>query len=99
MLTSSGGVPPISHPRTYYPGVRQGSAARPHMDRSHDSVSFSVCVNGEDTFHSLVSRLSCEVRTATTTGDIHTLHQAVVSGDYTPDPIAIAGKILFLMGG
>ena len=90
MLTSSGGVPPISPPRTYYPGVRQGSAARPHMDRSHDSVSFSVCVNGEDTFHSLVSRLSCEVRT---------LHQAVVSGDYTPDPMAIAGKILFLMGG
>ena len=98
MLTSSGGVPPISSPRTYYPGVRQGSASRPHMDRSHDSVSFSVSVNGEDTFKSLVSRLSCEVRTATTTGDIHTLRQAVSSGDYTPDPVAIAGKILFLMG-
>ena len=66
------------------------------MDRSHDSVSFSVSVNGEDTFKSLVSRLSCEVRTAT--GDIHALRQAVSSGNYTPDPVAIAGKILFLMG-
>ena len=69
------------------------------MDRSHDSVSFSVSVNGEDTFKSLVSRLSCEVRTATTTGDIHALRQAVSSGNYTPDPVAIAGKILLWMGG
>ncbi len=44
----------------------------------------------------LVSRLSHEVRTATTTGDIQELRRAVSSGEYTPDPMAIAGRMLFL---
>ena len=44
----------------------------------------------------MVSRLAQEVRTATTTGDIQELRQSVSSGEYSPDPMAIAGKILFL---
>ena len=44
----------------------------------------------------LVSRLSQEVRTATTTGDIQALRQSVSSGEYAPDPTAIAGRMLFL---
>ncbi|NCE65506.1 flagellar biosynthesis anti-sigma factor FlgM [Pseudoflavonifractor sp. 524-17] len=44
----------------------------------------------------MVSRLSQEVRTATTTGDIQALRQAVASGAYKPDPMAIAARILFL---
>jgi negative regulator of flagellin synthesis FlgM len=44
----------------------------------------------------LVGRLSQEVRTATTTGDIQALRQSVASGAYTPDPMAIAARILFL---
>ncbi len=47
----------------------------------------------------LVSRLSQEVRTATTTGDIAALRQQVASGEYTPDPMAIAARILFLGEG
>ncbi len=47
----------------------------------------------------LVSRLSQEVRTSTTTGDIAALRQQVASGTYTPDPMAIAARILFLGEG
>ena len=47
----------------------------------------------------LVSRLSQEVRTATTTGDITALRQQVASGEYVPDPMAIAARILFLGEG
>jgi anti-sigma28 factor (negative regulator of flagellin synthesis) len=43
----------------------------------------------------LVSRISQDVRTATTTADIRELHQAVQSGTYTPDPHAIASRMLF----
>lgn len=44
----------------------------------------------------MVGRLSQEVRTATTTGDIQALRQSVASGEYTPNPMAIAGRMLFL---
>lgn len=44
-----------------------------------------------------VSRISREVRTATTTGDIQELRRAVSAGEYTPDPMAIAGRILLLV--
>ena len=47
----------------------------------------------------LVSRLSQEVRTATTTGDISALRQQVATGQYTPDPASIAARILFLGEG
>ena len=39
-----------------------------------------------------------EVRTATTTGDIAALRQQVAEKTYTPDPMAIAKRILFLGG-
>ena len=45
----------------------------------------------------LVSRLSQEVRTATTTADIRELRQQVASGTYQPDPAAIAKRMLFAM--
>lgn len=46
-----------------------------------------------------VSRLSKEVRTATTTGRVQELRQAVSSGTYTPDPAAIAKRMLFHLEG
>jgi len=45
----------------------------------------------------MVSRLSREVRTANTTGDIQELHREVSAGEYTPDPAAIAARMLFLV--
>ena len=45
----------------------------------------------------MVSRLSREVRTANTTGDIQELRQKVAAGEYHPDPMAIAGRMLFMV--
>lgn len=46
----------------------------------------------------MVSRISQEVRTATTTGDIQALKRAVAAGEYVPNPMKIADKILFMVG-
>ena len=45
----------------------------------------------------MVSRLAQEVRTANTTGDIQELHRKVSAGEYTPDPMAIAGRMLLVV--
>lgn len=61
---------------------------------NYDSVTLSAA-SGESRFRmALVGRLSQEVRTATTTGDINALRQQVASGTYTPDPAAIARRIM-----
>lgn len=99
MLTSSGGISPVSFPKSYYTNTKRRAAARSVPGRSYDSVAFSALPDGEGAFQmNLVSRLSQEVRTTTTTGDIQALRQAVASGEYVPDPMAIAGKMLFLVG-
>ena len=45
----------------------------------------------------VVGRLTQEVRTANSTGDIQALRQRVADGSYVPDPAAIAASI-FKMG-
>jgi negative regulator of flagellin synthesis FlgM len=45
----------------------------------------------------VVSRLSREVRTANTTGDIQELRREVSAGEYRPDPMAIAGRMMLLV--
>ena len=45
----------------------------------------------------MVSRLSREVRTANTTGDIQELRRVVSAGEYRPDPMAIAGRMLLMV--
>lgn len=100
MLTSSGSISPVGSVKTYYSGPRRGVASKSGADHSYDSVTFSAAPAGEDAFRMrLVSRLSQDVRTANTTGDIQALRQEVSSGTYEPDPMAIAGKMLFLVGG
>ena len=65
----------------------------------YDSVTISQ-TSQDSRFHmGLVSRLSQEVRTATTTGDIAALRQQVASGQYSPDPMSIAARMLFLGEG
>ena len=41
--------------------------------------------------------ISQEVRTANTTGDIQELRREVSAGEYHPDPMAIAGRMLLLV--
>ena len=98
MLTSSGysAISPIAPRKVYRTLAGRDSRAQSAQGGSKfDSVTLSA--SGQDNrFMGLVSKLSQEVRTATTTGDIQTLRQSVSSGEYTPDPAAIAGRMLFL---
>lgn len=74
---------------------RSRAAADTRTGEKYDSVTLSA--TGQSKFHmALVGRLTQEVRTATTTGDISALRQQVSSGEYTPDPAAIARRIMFL---
>ncbi len=100
MLTSSSGrIPPICPAKTYYTVQKQASVVKVNMNKSYDSVNFSSVLAGEDAMQkNMVSRISQEVRTATTTGDIQALKRAVAAGEYVPDPMEIADKILFMVG-
>lgn len=74
--------------------TRVRTAAEP---RNYDSVTLSSASTGENRFRmELVGRLTREVRTATTTGDINALRQQVSSGRYAADPAAIARRMMLL---
>ena len=100
MLTSSSRPSPVSSvaaSKSYYSTLRRGSSAQSAVEHKYDSATFSPLPEGRSAFQmQLVSRLSQEIRTATTTGDIQALRQSVSTGEYTPDPMAIAGRMLFL---
>ena len=96
MLTSISSVGPS---KVY--GAKTGRGVRTQVSpgsSNYDSVTLSA--PGQDNrFMDLVSKLSQEVRTATTTGDITALRQQVADHTYTPDPSAIAARILLLGEG
>lgn len=99
MLTTSGSGPisSIGPAKTYYTRTERESHTSAAQGPQYDSVSLSSLPEGKSRFHmDMVSRLSQEIRTSTTTGDIQALRQQVASGTYTPDPMAIAARILFL---
>ncbi len=101
VLTSSGygAISPIA-PRKVYRTLagRDSRAQSAQSGSNYDSVTLSG--SGQDNrFMGLVSKLSQEVRTATTTGDIATLRQQVADHAYVPDPMAIAARILRLGEG
>lgn len=105
MLTSSGygAISSLAPAKVYRTNTERDSrthtAAGNPAHESYDSVTLSAPSQGNRFHMSLVSRLSQEVRTANTTGDIARLRQEVASGEYTPDPMAIAARILFLGEG
>lgn len=102
MLTSSGygAISPIGPAKVYQAKAGRDKKA-PVLPGSnkYDSVTLSTPSQSSRFHMGLVSRVSQEVRTATTTGDIAALRQQVASGEYTPDPMAIAARILFLGEG
>ncbi len=87
--------------KTYQKNLSYTSAANgtvnSHSESANfDSVSISHEADVQSRFHKdMVSRLSNEIRTATTTGRIQELRQAVQSGEYHPDPVRIAKHLLF----
>ena len=98
MLTSPNysAISSITPSKVY--GAKAGRGARAQASpgsSNYDSVILSA--PGQDNrFMGLVSKLSQEVRTATTTGDIAALRQQVADHTYTPDPSSIAARILLL---
>lgn len=98
MLTSSG-ISPVGRTKLYPAKTGRGNKTQALQGSKYDSVTLSAS-SQDSRFHmGMVSRVSQEVRTATTTGDIAALRQQVASGEYTPDPMAIAARILFLGEG
>lgn len=84
MVGSAGRVQPV---RTAGRNPVQAGAER-HFDK--------VTINAGSSFRKeLQGRLSREIRTATTTGDIAALRQQVQAGEYQVDAAAIARKMLF----
>ena len=101
MLTSPGygAISPIAPPKVY--GTKAGRGARVQVSpggSNYDSVTLSAPWQ-DNRFMGLVSKLSQEVRTATTTGDTAALRQQVADHTYTPDPSSIAARILLLGEG
>ena len=99
MLTSTGSGPiaTIGRTKAYYPAQKRGVSAQPAPGHNYDSAEFSAPAGRRSFQMEMVSRLAREVRTANTTGDIQELRREVSAGEYRPDPMAIAGRMLFLV--
>lgn len=86
--------------KAYYSNLSQSSVTNPVANPNYDSSFFSAVTDENSRLQmDTVSRLSQEVRTATTTGRVQELRQAVSSGEYAPDPVEIAKRILFHLEG
>ena len=83
---------------SYYVEIKHGAPARETDGRSYDSAEFTTEGGESDFRRCLVSRLANEVRTANSTGDIQALRAQVSAGTYTPDCMAIAGRLLYMAG-
>lgn len=71
----------------------QSVTMRAENERNYDQVS----IESENSFRKqLQSRLSQEIRTATTTGTVASLREQVQSGEYQVDTAAIARRLLFV---
>lgn len=99
MLTSSrsGIISSVGRSQRYYNTTEREIHAQPiQSEGKYDSITLSSD-SGENRFYKdLVGRITQEVRTATTTGDIRALRQQISSGQYQPDASAIAARMLFL---
>lgn len=99
MLTStgSGAISSVNRTKTYYPAQKRGALSQPAPGPNYDSVDLSAPAGRRSFQMEMVGRLAQEVRTANTTGDIQELRRSVSAGEYRPDPMSIAGRMLFLV--
>ena len=97
----SGGINAYNRIKKAYHSIPcHGSTTTTTVSPSYDSSSFHTVTDAESRFQlEAVSRISNDVRTATTTGRIQELRQAVSSGTYQADPVEIAKKMLLLVEG
>ena len=96
MLTFDGfRTTPVRTIKATYTGSSAHSGRPVNVGQNCDSADFSSSLLAEHAnWAEQVSRVSQEIRTSTTTGDIQELRRAVAAGEYQPDPRAIAAKIL-----
>ena len=98
MLTSSGygAISSIAAPKVYRTKAgRDGRAQVASGNNNYDSFTLST-PSQDSSFLSLVSRISQEVRTATTTGTLTALREQVHKGEYRINAESIAKKLLLL---
>lgn len=85
---------------SYQPAERVTRPVETAAAPNYDSITISAAPTGESRFQmELVSRLSNEIRTSTTTGDIQSLRAQVAAGTYQVDASAIAARMLHLAEG
>lgn len=100
VTSSSNGVYPV---RSTQPCAANGAGAdcpavQPAQG-SYDQLELSPGPIGEQRFQlDLISRLSQEVRSATTTGEIRALTEQIASGEYRPSAMETAAKMLLMKG-
>lgn len=98
MLTSGpSGISPIHPAKALSAYAEHTARAESVQQGKYDSIDLSPAPVGERrSFLDVVSRLSHEVRTVNTTGDVQALAAQVRGGQYEPDAMAIASKMLLL---
>lgn len=96
---SSGGINLYSVSKPRYSTLSHGSTTmNTTANPCYDSSSFSAAATSASRFQmDMVSRISQDVRTNTTTGRVQELRQAVSSHSYQPDAAEIAKRLLFLV--
>lgn len=82
--------------RVSQPRQHTAAPAAPHAGESFDKVTLSAREGEDSKKLQIQSRLSQEVRTATTTGTLASLRQQVQAGEYQIDAGSIAKKLLLL---
>lgn len=95
-------IPSVGRSQIYYtPATERDTHTQPVSGDSgkFDSITLSTDRSSNSFYKTLVGRLTQEVRTATTTGDIRALRSEVAAGTYKPDPSAIAARMLFIGEG
>ena len=99
MTRSSDGINSVKPTQLPYAAPKQAPAEKAECNKKFDSwsVSTSCSDKDEEIRKALISRISTEIKTATTTGDLNQLQKQIESGEYKIDPEAIAGSILFAM--
>ena len=97
----SGGINAYNRVKKAYHSVPyHGSTTNTSVTPSYDSSSLSTVADAASRAQlDAVSRISNDVRTATTTGRIQELRQAVSSGNYQTDPVEIAKRMMLLVEG
>lgn len=95
LTTASTGIPPVMPSKAVSAHVEHTARAEAAPKGKYDSIDLTHTPVGEGrTFLEVVSRLSQEVKTVNTTGDVQAISNQLRSGQYEPDAMAIASKML-----